>query len=86
MNYRRQKSGCLRLRSNSRRTWNGKSGEKWFTKAKLAGLSDDVVERLEKRTSDNEGKVRLLFKYPDIFLVLYMWRFNLKIGLIPSML
>jgi metallopeptidase MepB len=46
---------------------NEESGGIWFTKAQLKGVPDDVVDGLEKGTGDNEGKVRLSFKYPDLF-------------------
>jgi metallopeptidase MepB len=46
---------------------NEENGGIWFTKEELDGVPDDVVEGLEKGTGDNEGKLRLTFKYPDLF-------------------
>lgn len=45
---------------------NEENGGLWFTKEELAGVPDDVVDGLEKGTGDNEGKVKLTFKYPDV--------------------
>ncbi|KAK8051807.1 peptidase family M3 [Apiospora rasikravindrae] len=46
---------------------NEENGGVWFTKEELDGVPSDVVEGLEKGTGENEGKVRLSFKYPDLF-------------------
>jgi metallopeptidase MepB len=46
---------------------NEELGGIWFSKAELAGVPDDVLQGLEKGTGDNEGKLRLTFKYPDLF-------------------
>ncbi|XXG98290.1 trans-aconitate methyltransferase 1 [Hypoxylon texense] len=39
----------------------------WFTKEELDGVPSDVVDGLEKGTGENEGKIKLSFKYPDLF-------------------
>lgn len=46
---------------------NEEDGGIWFTKEQLIGVPAEVVDRLEKGTGENEGKVRLTFKYPDLF-------------------
>ncbi|KAK8127777.1 peptidase family M3 [Apiospora sp. TS-2023a] len=46
---------------------NEENGGVWFTKEELDGVPADVIEGLEKGTGENEGKVRLSFKYPDLF-------------------
>lgn len=46
---------------------NEENGGVWFSKEELDGVPADVVEGLEKGTGENEGKVRLSFKYPDLF-------------------
>ncbi|GAW10800.1 hypothetical protein ANO14919_001350 [Xylariales sp. No.14919] len=46
---------------------NEENGGLWFTKEELDGVPDDVVDGLEKGTGENEGKVKLSFKYPDLF-------------------
>lgn len=39
----------------------------WFTKEELDGTPADVVDNLEKGSGENEGKIKLSFKYPDLF-------------------
>lgn len=39
----------------------------WFTREELDGVPQDVLDTLEKGTGENEGKLRLTFKYPDLF-------------------
>ncbi|KAK3905964.1 Saccharolysin [Staphylotrichum tortipilum] len=39
----------------------------WFTKEELDGVPQDVLDTLEKGKDENEGKIRLSFKYPDLF-------------------
>ena len=46
---------------------NEENGGMWFTPKQLEGVPDDVVGGLEKGTGENEGKVKLSFKYPDLF-------------------
>jgi metallopeptidase MepB len=46
---------------------NEEDGGLWFTKEELDGVPGDVVDGLEKGTGENEGKVKLSFKYPDLF-------------------
>ncbi|KAK1834266.1 peptidase family M3-domain-containing protein [Podospora conica] len=46
---------------------NEENGHIWFTKEELDGVPQDVLDTLEKGTGDNEGKLRLSFKYPDLF-------------------
>ncbi|KAK3938215.1 peptidase family M3-domain-containing protein [Diplogelasinospora grovesii] len=49
---------------------NEESGGIWFTKEELDGVPQDVLDGLEKGTGENEGKLRLTFKYPDYFPLL----------------
>jgi len=46
---------------------NEENGGIWFTKKQLEGVPEDVLEGLEKGTAENEGKLKLSFKYPDLF-------------------
>ena len=39
----------------------------WFAPEALDGVPQDVLDTLEKGTGENEGKIRLSFKYPDLF-------------------
>ncbi|EMR64161.1 putative metallopeptidase protein [Eutypa lata UCREL1] len=46
---------------------NEENGGLWFAKEELDGVPEDVLDGLEKGTGENEGKVKLSFKYPDLF-------------------
>lgn len=45
---------------------NEENGGIWLTREELSGVPADVVDSLEKGTGDNEGKLKLTFKYPDL--------------------
>ncbi|KAI1470312.1 Metalloprotease [Daldinia caldariorum] len=46
---------------------NEENGVLWFSKEELDGVPSDVLDGLEKGTGENEGKLKLSFKYPDLF-------------------
>ena len=46
---------------------NEENGGLWFTRDELDGVPEDVLNGLDKGTGENEGKVKLSFKYPDLF-------------------
>jgi len=46
---------------------NEESGGIWFTPEQLDGVPDDVLSGLKKGEGENEGKLWLTFKYPDLF-------------------
>lgn len=46
---------------------NEENGGIWFTPEELEGVPSDVVDNLKKGDGENEGKLRLTFKYPDMF-------------------
>jgi metallopeptidase MepB len=46
---------------------NEENGGIWFTPEELDGVPEDVLSGLEKGKCENEGKLRLTFKYPDVF-------------------
>lgn len=45
---------------------NEENGGLWLTSEHLDGMPRDVVSGLKKGEGENEGKVRLTFKYPDV--------------------
>ena len=49
---------------------NEENGGLWFTTQELDGVPEDVVNGFEKGESDHAGKVKVTFKYPDLFPVL----------------
>lgn len=46
---------------------NEEQGGIWFSKEELDGVPDDVVDGLKVGEGENEGKLWLTFKYPDLF-------------------
>ncbi|KAL1992253.1 hypothetical protein VTN49DRAFT_4285 [Thermomyces lanuginosus] len=46
---------------------NEENGGLWFTPEELDGVPEDVLSGLQKGEGENEGKLRLTFKYPDLF-------------------
>ena len=46
---------------------NEENGGIWFTPEQLDGVPGDVLSLLEKGEGENEGKLKLSFKYPDLF-------------------
>lgn len=46
---------------------NEENGGLWFTEKELDGVPEDVVSGLEKGDGENAGKLKLSFKYPDLF-------------------
>ncbi|KAK3082303.1 hypothetical protein LTS18_007859 [Coniosporium uncinatum] len=46
---------------------NEENGALWFTPEELDGVPEDVLLTLQKGEGENEGKLRLTFKYPDLF-------------------
>ncbi|MCJ1295346.1 hypothetical protein MMC34_006908 [Xylographa carneopallida] len=46
---------------------NEENGGLWFTNEELEGVPEDVLSTLTKGDGINEGKLRLTFKYPDLF-------------------
>ncbi|KAK4188731.1 Saccharolysin [Podospora australis] len=46
---------------------NEENGGLWFTPEELDGVPQDVLDTLQKGKDENEGKLRLSFKYPDLF-------------------
>ena len=49
------------------KTLNEENGGLWFTAEELEGVPEDVVSGLQKGEGENAGKLRLSFKYPDLF-------------------
>ncbi|ELR09227.1 hypothetical protein VC83_01861 [Pseudogymnoascus destructans] len=46
---------------------NEEDGGIWVTREEMKGVPEDVLGGLEKGAGENEGKLRLTFKYPDLF-------------------
>jgi metallopeptidase MepB len=48
---------------------NEENGGIWFTAKELDGVPEDVISGMEKGTGENEGKLKMSFKYTDLFPV-----------------
>ncbi|MCJ1251731.1 hypothetical protein MMC30_008968 [Trapelia coarctata] len=46
---------------------NEENGGIWFTREELDGIPEDLLSTLTKGEGENAGKLRLSFKYPDLF-------------------
>ncbi|KAI4141777.1 MAG: hypothetical protein LQ341_003433, partial [Variospora aurantia] len=46
---------------------NEENGGVWFTPAELEGTPEDVISGFEKGEGENAGKLKMSFKYPDLF-------------------
>ncbi|GAD95132.1 metallopeptidase MepB [Paecilomyces variotii No. 5] len=67
--FKEIKKRLYHLNSDFQRNLNEENGGIWFTVEELEGLPEDVLRGLEKGAlnSENKGKLRLTFKYPDLF-------------------
>lgn len=64
--FKEIKKRLSNIATEFQRNLNEENGGIWFTTEELTGVPHDVVDGLEKGTGDNEGKVKLTFKYPDL--------------------
>ncbi|PSR76625.1 peptidase family M3 [Coniella lustricola] len=46
---------------------NEENGGLFFTREELDGIPNDLIDTWDKGTGENEGKLRVSFKYPDLF-------------------
>ena len=49
------------------KTLNEEKGGIWFTPEELDGVPEDVLQDLQKGEGENDGKLKLTFKYPHLF-------------------
>ncbi len=49
------------------KTLNEENSGLWFTPEELDGVPEDIVNNFKKGEGENAGKVRMTFKYPDMF-------------------
>ena len=64
--FKEIKKRLSQLQTDFQKNLNEENGGIWFTKEELLGVPDDVVDNLQKGSGENEGKLRLTFKYPDM--------------------
>ncbi|EED20714.1 metallopeptidase MepB [Talaromyces stipitatus ATCC 10500] len=65
--FKEIKKRLSQLSIEFQKTLNEENGGIWFTREELDGVPEDVLSGLEKGKDENEGKLRLTFKYPDLF-------------------
>jgi len=65
--FKEIKKRLSQLQTDFQKNLNEDNGGIWFTKEELVGVPTDIVDNLAKGSDENEGKVRLTFKYPDMF-------------------
>lgn len=46
---------------------NEENGGVWFSPSELDGVPEDTISTLEKGTGENEGKLKVSFKYPELW-------------------
>lgn len=65
--FKEIKKRLSQLQIEFQKNLNEESGGIWFTPKQLEGVPEDVIDLLAKGTGENEGKLRLTFKYTDLF-------------------
>ena len=75
--FREIKKRLSQLQIEFSKNLNEENGGIWFTPAELDGLPEDFITNLEQGKGNNTGKVRVTYKYPDLFPVL-------KYGKVPK--
>ncbi len=65
--FKEIKKRLSQISTDFQKNLNEENGGIWVTKEQMTGVPDDVVDGLEKGTGENEGKLKLTFKYPDLF-------------------
>ncbi|RXG48793.1 hypothetical protein VDGE_07942 [Verticillium dahliae] len=65
--FKEIKTRLSQIQIEFQKNLNEEDGGIWFTPEELDGVPSDVVEGLAKGEGENDGKVKLTFKYPDLF-------------------
>lgn len=65
--FKEIKKSLSQITIQFQKSLNEENGGLWFTKEELDGVPADVLDGLDKGEGENAGKVRLSFKYPDLF-------------------
>jgi metallopeptidase MepB len=65
--FKEIKKRLSQISTDFQKNLNEENGGIWVTKEQMGGVPEDVLEGLEKGTGENEGKLKLSFKYPDLF-------------------
>lgn len=65
--FKEVKKRLSQLSIEFQKNLNEENGGIWFMKKELEGVPEDVLGGLESGTGENEGMLKLSFKYPDLF-------------------
>jgi metallopeptidase MepB len=65
--FKEIKKRLSQISTDFQKALNEENGGLWVTKEEMEGVPDDVLDGLEKGAGENEGKIKLSFKYPDLF-------------------
>jgi metallopeptidase MepB len=65
--FKEIKKRISELQIEFQKTLNEENGGIWLATDELDGVPEDVVSNLKKGEGENEGKLWLTFKYPDLF-------------------
>jgi metallopeptidase MepB len=65
--FKEIKRRLSRLIIEFRKNQSEENGGIWFIPQELEGVPEDVLSGLEKGKRENKGKLRLTFKYPDLY-------------------
>jgi metallopeptidase MepB len=65
--FKEIKKRLSQISTDFQKNLNEENGGIWVTKEQMEGVPQDVLDGLEKGTGENAGKLKLSFKYPDLF-------------------
>jgi len=65
--FKEIKKRLSQISTDFQKNLNEENGGIWVTKEQMEGVPQDVLDGLERGTGENEGKLKLSFKYPDLF-------------------
>lgn len=65
--FKEIKKRLSQISTDFQKVLNEENGGLWVMREELEGVPEDVVDGLEKGTGEQEGKIKLSFKYPDLF-------------------
>ncbi len=65
--FKEIKKRLSEISTDFQKALNEENGGLWVTKEEIEGVQQDVADGFEKGTGEHEGKMKLSFKYPDLF-------------------
>jgi metallopeptidase MepB len=68
--FKEIKKRLSKINTDFKEVLNKENSRLWVTKEEIEGVLEDIVDWLKKGTKEHKGKIKLLFKYLDLFLIL----------------